>query len=226
MKILVAEDDQSVCDMLQFFLHREGYSPTFVHDGRTALQEAETGTYQLVILDWMLPGLDGLSVCRQVRQTSDVPILLLTARTAETDQIRGLDWGADDYVTKPFSPLALMARIKALLRRSGRQESDSHKRVRVDKETREIWFDGEKIPRLTPKEFALLCLFIDYPRRVFTREELLERIWGFDFYGDERTVDALIKRLRRKLKEPYGDWIQTEWGIGYKFMPNKENPHV
>lgn len=231
MRILVAEDDISVCEMLELFLKKEGFEATFVHDGRTALKEWEQEKYDLLLLDWMLPKLDGVRVCQQVRQTSNIPILLLTARTEESDQVLGLELGADDYVTKPFSPLALMARIKALLRRA-QHKNVADKRLDVsthfhlDEMTREVFLDGRKVVGLTPKEFDLLRLFVRYPKRVFSREELLEKIWGFDFYGDERTVDAHIKRLRKKIARPNRTWIQTVWGVGYKFVEDEEDESV
>ncbi|SFI97128.1 response regulator transcription factor [Thermoflavimicrobium dichotomicum] len=225
MRILVAEDDQSVCEMLQVFLVKEGFDVHFVHDGLAALREWEKRSFDLLILDWMLPKIDGIQVCQQVRAKSDVPILMLTARTEDEDQIMGLNTGADDYVTKPFRPLTLIARIKALLRRSNREKKEEYSRIFVDEDAREIILDGEKVGRLTPKEFDLLCLFIRHPKRVFSREELLERIWGFDYYGDERTVDAHIKRLRKKInKKSSQKWIQTVWGVGYRFVPEESEP--
>jgi two-component system, OmpR family, response regulator len=221
LRILVAEDDRSVCEMLDLFMKREGFDVTFVHDGLSALREWERGEYDLLVLDWMLPQLDGVRVCQKIREKSKVPILLLTARTTESDQVLGFEFGADDYVTKPFSPLALMARIKALLRRAGSAEAVNGQgkhaaRLWLDEETREVRIDGEPVEGLTPKEFALLRLFARNPRRVFSREELLEQVWGYDYYGDERTVDSHIKRLRRKL--PFPEWIQTVWGVGYKYV--------
>jgi two-component system OmpR family response regulator len=221
LRILVAEDDRSVCEMLDLFMKREGFDVTFVHDGLSALREWEQGEYDLLVLDWMLPQLDGVHVCQKIREKSKVPILLLTARTTESDQVLGFEFGADDYVTKPFSPLALMARIKALLRRAGSVEvvngQGKHaSRLWLDEATREVRIDGEPVEGLTPKEFALLRLFARNPRRVFSREELLEQVWGYDYYGDERTVDSHIKRLRRKL--PFPEWIQTVWGVGYKYV--------
>ncbi|MGA9174131.1 MAG: response regulator transcription factor [Thermoactinomyces sp.] len=219
MRILVAEDDLSVCEMLDLFLRREGFVPTFVHDGQTALAEFEQGDYGMLILDWMLPQIDGVKVCRKIREKSEIPIIMLTARTAESEQVLGFEVGVDDYVTKPFSPLALAARMKALLRRTGRQQTNQKEnccsRVKVDDAAHEVWIDGEKLAGLTPKEFELLQLFARHPRRVFSREELLEIVWGFDYYGDIRTVDAHIKRLRKKMGQAR-HLLQTVWGIGYK----------
>lgn len=232
LRILVAEDDQSVAEMLELFLRKEGYEPVFVQNGLSALERWGREPYDLLILDWMLPGMDGVRVCQKIRAQSDIPILMLTARTGESDQVLGLEIGADDYVTKPFSPLALMARIKALLRRAGRRrESAAHAEecsrvVSIDETTREVTLCGEKITNLTPKEFDLISLFARYPRRVFSRDELLERIWGMDYYGDERTVDAHIKRLRKKIAVGGKQWIETVWGVGYRWAGDEEHESV
>jgi len=223
MRILVAEDDSAVCEMLSLFFDKEGYAAQFVHDGQSAWEMWKSQPYDMLILDWMLPKMDGITICRRVRRESDVPIILLTARTQESDQVLGLEIGADDYVTKPFSPLALMARIKAIRRRCSLKEGDKEEdwiRTRhfaVRRETREVWRDGVEIEQLTPREFDLLCHFLRHPRRVFSREELLDAVWGYDFYGDERTVDAHIRRLRKKIAVPGKEWIHTVWGVGYKW---------
>ncbi|MBN2908955.1 response regulator transcription factor [Polycladomyces sp. WAk] len=223
MRILVAEDDPAVCEMLSLFFDKEGYAAQFVHDGQAAWEMWKSQPYDMLILDWMLPKMDGITICRRVRRESDVPIILLTARIQESDQVLGLEIGADDYVTKPFSPLALMARIKAIRRRCSLKEGDREEdwiRTRhfaVRRETKEVWRDGVKIEPLTPREFDLLCHFLRHPRRVFSREELLDAVWGYDFYGDERTVDAHIRRLRKKIAVPGKEWIHTVWGVGYKW---------
>ena len=167
--------------------------------------------------------LDGVSLCRKVRQEgSDVPIIMLTAKDSESDQVLGLEMGADDYVTKPFSPLALMARIKAVARRYQKQKPEEDNEVgtsllKVNKETREVTLGGKPVTNLTPKEFDLLLFFAQHPRQVFTREQLLERVWGYQFYGDERTVDVHIKRLRKKVGTTEQPLFHTVWGVGYKF---------
>ncbi|BCU82691.1 DNA-binding response regulator [Polycladomyces abyssicola] len=223
MRILVAEDDSAVCEMLSLFFDKEGFTAQFVHDGQTAWEIWKSQPFDLLILDWMLPKMDGITICQRVRRESDVPIILLTARTQESDQVLGLEIGADDYVTKPFSPLALMARIKAIRRRCYLKEDDTEgdwirtRHFAVRCETREVWRDGVKIEQLTPREFDLLCHFLRHPRRVFSREELLDAVWGYDFYGDERTVDAHIRRLRKKIAVPGKEWIHTVWGVGYKW---------
>lgn len=229
MKLLVAEDDRSVCEMLRLFLHEENVQAVFVHDGSEAERLFREQHWDFVLLDWMLPGRDGLELCAEFRKRSDTPIILLTAKTDEKDRIAGLESGADDYVTKPFSPLELMARIKAVMRRykaSGRPDSSGHDptehtRIRylelhIDTGSREVTIDGRPIANLTPKEFELLVLFASRPKKVFTREQLIETVWGFDYYGEDRTVDVHIKRLRNKIATPERQWIVTIWGVGYK----------
>ncbi|OXM85473.1 response regulator transcription factor [Paenibacillus rigui] len=239
MKLLVAEDDLSVCEMLQLFFQKEQYNTTFVHDGLTAQRRLEQEDWDFVILDWMLPGKDGVSLCRDLRKQRETPIILLTARDQEQDRIQGLELGADDYVTKPFSPMELIARMKAVLRRykasgtagselqgtsssEGGEEPDNgfqtlkHKHITIQLEARTAIIQGHVITNLTPKEFELLCLFVRYPKKVFTREQLLESIWGYDYLGEERTVDVHIKRLRNKISVPDCSLIVTVWGVGYK----------
>ncbi|MCA1056535.1 response regulator transcription factor [Rossellomorea aquimaris] len=224
MKILVVEDNMSVCSMIEMFLLKEGYESTFIHDGEEGYQQFQQGEWDLLILDWMLPGMDGVSLCRKIREKSSVPIIMLTAKDSESDQVIGLELGADDYVTKPFSPLALMARIKAVMRRTKRQGNEGvpqefvkTKYFKLSKEAREVYIGDNLIPDLTPKEFDLLSHFIEHPKQVFSREQLLERVWGYQFYGDERTVDVHIKRLRKKLEYLLPSFIHTIWGVGYKF---------
>ncbi|MCZ8513659.1 response regulator transcription factor [Paenibacillus filicis] len=237
MKLLVAEDDHSVCEMLQLFFSKEQYETTFVHDGLAAEQAIAQQGWDFIILDWMLPGKDGITLCRDIRRKLATPVILLTARDQEQDRILGLELGADDYVTKPFSPMELIARMKAVLRRyragSGGAEPGSsaddvfseerpddevlkHKKILVNLSARSATLNGTTITNLTPKEFELLTLFVRYPKRVFTREQLLESIWGFDYLGEERTVDVHIKRLRNKVSSPEHPLIVTVWGVGYK----------
>ncbi|WP_028548895.1 response regulator transcription factor [Paenibacillus sp. UNC451MF] len=234
MKLLVAEDDLSVCEMLQLFFQKEQYHTTFVNDGITAQRCIDEESWDFVILDWMLPGKDGISLCRDLRQNHQTPVILLTARDQERDRIKGLELGADDYVTKPFSPMELIARMKAVLRRyhigaaeqrelaSVQEDSPSgfstlkHKFITIQLESRTAIIQGHEITNLTPKEFDLLCLFVRYPKKVFTREQLLESIWGYDYIGEERTVDVHIKRLRNKVSTPDCALIVTVWGVGYK----------
>lgn len=221
MKILVVEDNPSVSSMLELFFSKEGIIGDFAADGLEGYRKYKAGEHDLLILDWMLPGMDGIALCRKIREEgSAVPIIMLTAKDSESDQVIGFEMGADDYVTKPFSPLTLMARIKAVTRRVQKPEpvSDVIQTVHftVNKETRAILKDGQEIDSLTPKEFDLLVFFLQHPKQVFSREQLLEQVWGYQFYGDERTVDVHIKRLRKKINE--GDKLfHTVWGVGYKF---------
>ncbi|OGX61593.1 MAG: DNA-binding response regulator, partial [Paenibacillus sp. RIFOXYA1_FULL_44_5] len=206
MKILVAEDDRSVCEMLSLFLTKHQFQPVFIHDGIHAMQAVIRESFDFIVLDWMLPGKDGIELCKEIRQSSNIPIILLTAMDAETDRILGLESGADDYITKPFSPMELIARIKAVMRRyKGTETDDSFirfKNININANTREVSISGTPQHHLTPKEFELLSLFVKHPKKVFTREQLLESIWGYDYFGDERTVDVHIKRLRNKISTP------------------------
>ncbi|HSI68246.1 MAG TPA: response regulator transcription factor [Planococcus sp. (in: firmicutes)] len=226
MKILVVEDNPSVSSMLELFFSKEGIHGDFASDGLEGYRLYRENQYDLLILDWMLPGMDGISLCRRIREEgNDVPIIMLTARDSESDQVIGFDMGADDYVTKPFSPLTLMARIKAVTRRSHKTESPSSvirtRHFKVDKETRAVLKDGESILSLTPKEFDLLVFFLQHPKQVFSREQLLEQVWGYQYYGDERTVDVHIKRLRKKIGD--GEALfHTVWGVGYKFEESED----
>lgn len=223
MKILVIEDNESVCAMIEMFFLKEGIQGEFVNDGLTGYTAFRNGSWDLLIVDWMLPGMDGVTLCRKIRQeNNEIPIIMLTAKDSESDQVLGLEMGADDYVTKPFSPLALMARIKAVSRRYQKQQPEDKrmqrtKYLQINKETREVILNGQQITNLTPKEFDLLYYFIQHPRQVFTREHLLERVWGYQYYGDERTVDVHIKRLRKKIGTAEQPFLHTVWGVGYKF---------
>ncbi|MCR8848032.1 response regulator transcription factor [Rossellomorea sp. SC111] len=226
MNVLVVEDNQSVTSMLEMFFSKEDIKGEFVHDGAEGYRRYQEGKWDLVILDWMLPGMDGVTICRKIREEgSQVPVIMLTAKDSESDQVLGLELGADDYVTKPFSPLALMARIRAVTRRyqgqgekksTGTQDVDTSD-FRISKETREVFLKGVPLTNLTPKEFELLYYLSKHPRQVFSREQLLERVWGYDFYGDERTVDVHIKRLRNKIGSKDKPYLHTVWGVGYKF---------
>jgi two-component system, OmpR family, response regulator len=225
MRILMIEDNESVCSMVEMFFSKEGIEAEFVNNGIEGYNRFKAEQWDLLIIDWMLPGMDGVSICRKIRQeNSSVPIIMLTAKDTESDQVLGLEMGADDYVTKPFSPLALMARIKAVARRYNKSTTDKEesvslesKHIKINKETREVLLNNESIPSLTPKEFELLYYFVQHPRQVFSREQLLERVWGYQFYGDERTVDVHIKRLRKKIGTPNQPFFHTVWGVGYKF---------
>ncbi|GKV68483.1 DNA-binding response regulator [Sporosarcina sp. NCCP-2716] len=230
MKILVIEDNESVSQMIGLFFEKEGIEGEFVLDGKAGYERALQQPWDCLIVDWMLPSMDGVSICRSLRKSgSDVPIIMLTAKDTESDQVLGLEMGADDYVTKPFSPLALMARIRAVTRRRSPAPGSTASpplqtaRFKVDEQAREIWADGHLVENLTPKEYDLLVFFIRHPKQVFSRDQLLEHVWGFDFYGDDRTVDVHVKRLRTKLDTLGTQVIQTVWGVGYKFDETTEN---
>lgn len=227
MKLLMIEDNVSVCTMIEMFFMKEKIDATFVHDGLEGFETFGQEDWDIVIIDLMLPGMDGMTICHKIRETSDVPIIILTAKESESDQVLGLEIGADDYVTKPFSPLTLMARIKAVTRRKGqavdtaaKPEDDDileTKYFKISKKTREMYFEGQLLEALTPKEFDLLYFLMQHPRQVFSREQLLEQVWGYQFYGDERTVDVHIKRLRQKIATEAHPFLHTIWGVGYKF---------
>ncbi|EUJ51627.1 two component system response regulator PieR [Paenilisteria rocourtiae] len=227
MKLLMIEDNVSVCTMIEMFFMKEKIDATFVHDGLDGFETFGKENWDIVIIDLMLPGMDGMTICHKIRETSDVPIIILTAKESESDQVLGLEIGADDYVTKPFSPLTLMARIKAVTRRKGQTLDTSArpadndiletKYFKISKKTREIYFEGRLLDALTPKEFDLLYFLLQHPRQVFSREQLLEQVWGYQFYGDERTVDVHIKRLRQKIATDTHPFLHTIWGVGYKF---------
>ncbi|HYM51105.1 MAG TPA: response regulator transcription factor [Candidatus Limnocylindrales bacterium] len=227
--ILVVEDESALNDLIRKELEAEGHAVRQAHDGPAALQMAREHVPQLVILDWMLPGLDGLSVCRQLRQRHLMPIIMLTARSEEVDRVLGLEVGADDYLVKPFGMRELLARTRAALRRveleSKRAEGGAgaaeqvieHGPLRLEVESHRAMLNGAELG-LTPKEFDLLHLFAANPGRAFNREFLIDRIWGGDYEGFDRTVDNHIRRLRAKLGE-FGDKIATVWGVGYRFIP-------
>lgn len=221
MHILVVEDNPSVSSMLELFFSKEGITGDFASDGIEGFQKYQQNNYDLLVLDWMLPGMEGIAVCRKIREQGDqIPIIMLTAKDSESDQVIGFEMGADDYVTKPFSPLTLMARIKAVSRRAQQGENSEEKiqtiHFMINKTTREVKKDDSVVDNLTPKEYDLLVFLLQHPKQVFSREQLLERVWGYQFYGDERTVDVHIKRIRKKIigGEHY---FHTVWGVGYKF---------
>ncbi|HBI04840.1 MAG TPA: DNA-binding response regulator [Paenibacillaceae bacterium] len=224
-RIVVVEDDTSVCDMLNIFFEKEGYEAEFYHSGIGVVERIKHNEPDVVILDWMLPGKDGFSLLREIRSFSSVPIMMLTAKDTDTDQVMGLEGGADDYITKPFSPFPLLARIKAILRRAQVPPANEENREHVIRgdhyqillDTHEVTLNEKNIEGLTAKEFELLTFMAKHEKHVFSREQLIERLWGFDFPGDERTVDAHIKRLRKKIHTPPYSWIHTIWGVGYKF---------
>ena len=221
-KILVVDDEESLCEILQFNLEVEGYEADVAYSAEQALR-MHPERYSLILLDVMLPGMDGWQVCRTIRKTSSIPIIMLTAKDETFDKVLGLELGADDYITKPFDTKELVARVKAVLRRTQGPEEEktdtlSFPGLTVSLSQYECHYEGRLI-EMPPKELEVLYFLASHANQVFTREQLLEQVWGFDFFGDSRTVDVHIKRLREKLPEceKYGWMIRTVWGVGYKF---------
>ncbi len=221
-KILVVDDDQNICELLRLYIEKEGFDVRIANDGRRALEIFEEYHPDLIMLDIMLPELDGWQVCREVRKKSKCPIIMLTAKGEVFDKVLGLELGADDYVVKPFETKEVVARIKAVLRRAGTEEEDPVKEVKYDKlsinlTNYELRVNGVQVDT-PPKEMELIYHLASNPNRVFSRDELLDQVWGFDYYGDSRTVDVHVKRLREKLEGVSDKWtLKTVWGVGYKF---------
>ena len=222
-KVLIVDDDKNICDLLRLYLEKEGYSVILSHDGEEAVVKFNALKPDIVLLDVMLPGLDGWQVCREIRKKSNIPILMITAKSDTFDKVLGLELGADDYIVKPFDSKEVIARIKAVVRRTGQSPAEMEVReVRYDKlsvnMTRyELKVDG-KVVDAPPKELELLNCLASHPNRVYTRDQLLDEVWGFEYYGDSRTVDVHIKRLREKLEGVSDQWsLKTVWGVGYKF---------
>jgi len=223
-KILIVDDDRKIVDLVQVYLEKDGYRVSVAHDGLQALELARQKQPDLIVLDLMLPGIDGLDICRILRgEGNKAPIIMLTAKTTEADKLVGLDLGADDYVTKPFSPRELLARVRAVLRRVGEEEYEGPSEVRfgellVDFARHQVQVGGEPV-RLTPSEFKLLEVLIREPGRAFSRLELLDRVFGYNFEGFERTVDVHVMNLRRKIEPDRQNpvYIKTVYGMGYKF---------
>ena len=221
-KIMIVDDDNSIAELISLYLIKECFETSIVNDGEDALTCFAEFHPDLILLDLMLPGMDGYQVCREIRKTSRVPIIMLSAKGEVFDKVLGLELGADDYITKPFDGKELVARVKAVLRRAapGETEKDtlSFPGLTISLEKYEVHFQG-KLLEMPPKELEVLYYLASHQNRVFTREQLLEQVWGFDFFGDSRTVDVHIKRLREKLQgsEALGWQIRTVWGVGYKF---------
>ena len=219
--ILVVEDDKNISDLIHMYLVKEGFDVRIAGDGGKALEEFQKKEPDLILLDIMLPVMDGWAVCAKVRETSKVPIIMLTAKSDVGDRITGLEMGADDYLVKPFEMKELMARINAVLRRSEIPD-DTKKKLVFDKleinlDSYELLVDGKKVDT-PPKELELLYHLAATPNRVYTRNQLLDEVWGFDYFGDSRTVDVHIKRLREKIENVSDQWeLKTVWGVGYKF---------
>ena len=223
--ILVVEDESSIASFVSLYLKNAGYGVRTASTGSEGLAQVAAQMPSLIVLDLMLPDIDGIEVCKRIRQTSDVPILMLTARDEDVDKIIGLEVGADDYLTKPFNPRELVARVKSILRRAApdRRERETevieHGDLRVDSGRREVKVGDDEV-QLAPKEFDLLWELLDHRGLVLTRDQLLERVWGYTFAGDTRTVDVHVRQLRRKLGD--ASPIVTVWGVGYKVSPARE----
>ena len=221
-KILVVDDEKNICDLLRMYLEKEGYSVVMAHNGVDAVSMFNSENPDLVLLDIMLPQLDGWQVCREIRKSSEKPIIMLTAKDEVFDKVLGLELGADDCVTKPFDTKEIIARIKAVLRRTSAVKESEIKEVKYDKlsvnlTNYEMKVDGVVVDT-PPKELELIYYLASNPDRVFTRDQLLDDVWGFDYFGDSRTVDVHIKRLRDKLKGVSEEWeLRTIWSVGYKF---------
>jgi two-component system OmpR family response regulator len=220
-KVLVVDDDVNICELVRLYFEKDGYEVLTVQNGRKAIEVFSEFAPSMVVLDIMLPGADGWQVCREIRKVSNIPIIMLTAKGETFDKVLGLELGADDYMVKPFDPKELVARVKAVLRRYEHKDFDSQEIVYpnlvVNRTNYSVKISGKEL-ELPPKELELLFFLASNPNKVFTREQLLEHVWGFDFYGDSRTVDVHIKRLREKIDIPGQTWqLKTVWGVGYKF---------
>ena len=223
--VLIVEDDRNIADLLRLYLEKEGYEVVIALDGLKGVEKFREVHPDLVLLDVMLPGMDGWGVCRTIRSESKTPIIMLTAKSETEDKVSGLKQGADDYITKPFEMKEVLARIEAVLRRSGIEPEKAARKLVFDKliidmDAFELTVDGKKVPT-PPKEMELLYHLAATPNRVYTRNQLLDEVWGFDYFGDTRTVDVHIKRLREKLEGVSDQWeLKTVWSVGYKFEVN------
>lgn len=219
-KILVVDDDIHICELVKLYLEKEEFEVVTAHDGGEGLEKFKSCNPNLVFLDIMLPVMDGLQLCREIRRINNTPIIMLSAKEETFDKVLGLELGADDYIVKPFEPKELLARVKAMLRRSSTHEETVNQYVYNDLSVNisdyTVVFRGKEL-EMPPKEIELLYFLASHPNKVFTREQLLEQVWGFEYFGDSRTVDVHIKRIREKMPEPEGWSIKTVWGIGYKF---------
>ncbi len=222
LKIMVVDDDGNICELLRLYLEKEGFETVTVSDGAKAVELFDTEKPDLMLLDVMMPKLDGWQVCREIRKKSQCPIIMITAKGEVFDKVLGLELGADDYVVKPFETKEVIARIKAVLRRSGISEAKKERKVEYDglyinMENYELRVRG-KVVDTPPTEMELIYHLASNPNRVYTRDQLLDEVWGFEYYGDSRTVDVHIKRLREKLDGVSDQWtLKTVWGVGYKF---------
>lgn len=221
-KVLIVDDDDNIVDLIRMYMEKEGFTAVTANNGVKAVELFKSEAPSIVILDVMMPEMDGWQVCREIRRVSNIPIIMLTAKGETFDKVLGLELGADDYMVKPFETKELIARVKAVLRRSETKETTAEKEIvfpglMVNLSNYEMKINGE-IVEIPPKELELLYFLASNPNRVFTREQLLEEVWGFDYFGDSRTVDVHIKRLREKLEGVEANWqLKTVWGVGYKF---------
>ena len=223
IKVLIVDDDSNISELIALYLQKEGYQTKQVYTGKEALKVFSEYTPDIVLLDIMLPEMDGYDVCKEIRRMGKTPIIMLTAKGEVFDKVLGLELGADDYVVKPFDPKELVARVKAVLRRYVQQSEPVQNKNRIildnliiDKDNYSVTYEGNLV-ELPPKELEVLYFLASHPRQVFTREQLLDKIWGYDFAGDTRTVDVHIKRLRDKFEGDHTWSIKTVWGVGYKF---------
>lgn len=219
--VLVVDDDKNICELVRLYLVKEGFEAKCAYTGKQALNLVEEINPAAVILDIMLPEIDGIEVLKQIRQTKRIPVIMLTAKGETIDKVLGLELGADDYVVKPFEPKELMARVKAVLRRSDDTASDDGEvafdKLSLNMSTYELRIDG-KLTEIPPKELELLNYLCIHPNKVFTRDQLLDEVWGYEYFGDSRTVDVHVKRLREKVEGVSDKWsLKTVWGVGYKF---------
>lgn len=222
-KILIVDDEENICELVRLYIEKDGFDAVIAGDGNDAIAKFSTENPDLILLDIMLPGKDGWQVCREIRALSNVPIIMLTAKGETFDKVLGLELGADDYVVKPFEPKELIARIRAVLRRSNVSEESRNEEelkfdgLRINQATYEVYLGDKKID-MPPKEFELLYFLAKNTNKVFTRDQLLDEIWGYEFFGDSRTVDVHIKRIREKIDAVDKPWsLKTVWGVGYKF---------
>jgi two-component system OmpR family response regulator len=219
--ILVIDDDKNICEVIKLYLRKEGFEVVIANDGQAGIDEFARETPALIVLDIMMPKLDGWEVLKHVRKTSTVPVIMLTAKGETFDKVLGLELGADDYIVKPFDPKEFIARVKAVTRRANQMEEENSSITYTDLEINisnyTVTYQGD-IVEMPPKEIELLFFLASHPNKVFTREQLLQQVWDFEFFGDSRTVDVHIKRLRKKLFDQNSGWeIKTVWGVGYKF---------
>ena len=221
-KILIVDDDRNICELLRLYIEKEGFETAIANDGKAAVRMFDAVNPDLILLDIMLPELDGWQVCREIRKKSQCPIIMLTAKGEVFDKVLGLELGADDYVVKPFETKEVIARINAVLRRMGKTETNqtqevSYENLTINLTNYELKVRGVQVDT-PPKEMELIYHLASNPNRVFTRDQLLDEVWGFDYYGDSRTVDVHVKRLREKLEGVSDKWaLKTVWGVGYKF---------